>query len=191
MNRLLVIVLITVSCVNAVLAQAQSSINPASVYHQTGVTVTSPNQPGWALLRSSKSEIAFEKRDADGISVAFVKTIKTIIFDNDKDLLISLEAMKQEELSKLKKDSVHFNHVRFKGSPCLQYDGIFKDERAGAPKFENLNFKGYLCRHPDSKDSVVQMEFSNHSNSRGFSENLLSLSDEFLQKIAFAKVAGP
>lgn len=151
----------------------------------------SPNQTGWTLLRSSKSEIAFDKPGADAITVAFVKTFKTKIFDDDKDLLISLEAMKQEELSKLKKDSVHFNYVRFKGSPCLQYDGIFKVDGASATKFENLNFKGYLCRHPDSKDLVVQMEFSNRSNLRGLSESLLSLSDEFFEKIAFSNVAGP
>ena len=190
MNHLIVIVLVTVSCANAVLAQEPSPIKPARIYHQGRVTVVSPNQPGWVLLRSSKSETVFQKRVEDEIVIASVKTFKTQRFDTDKDLLISLETLKQEELSKLKRDSVHFNYVRFKGSPCVQYDGIFKVNGASAPNFEYFNFKGYLCRHPESKESAIQIEFSNHSNLRGFSENLISPRDEFFEKIVFSRVAG-
>jgi hypothetical protein len=189
MNHLIVIVLVTVSCANAVLAQVQSSVNPASIYHQGKVTVVSPNQPGWVLLQSNKSETVFQKRVVGEIVIANVKTIQTKILDNDKDLLISLETLKQEELSKLKVDSVHYNYVRFKGSPCVQYDGIFKGDGVSAPKFEYFNLKGYLCRHPESKDLAIQIEFSNHSNLRGFSENMSSLSEEFFEKIVFSKVA--
>jgi len=189
MNRLIVIVLITVACANAVSAQEQASINPKSLYHLGGVTVVSPNQPGWVLLQSSESLIAFQKRVEDEVVNASVKTIKTKVFDNDKDLLTSLEALKQQELSKLKRDSVHFNYVRFKASPCVQYDGIFTGD-ASAPNFEYFNFKGYLCRYPESKGVVVQIEFSNHSNLRAFSENLVSLSSEFFEEMAFSKVAG-
>jgi hypothetical protein len=189
MKYLIVIVLVAVFCANAALTQTQSPINPASIFNQDGVTVVSPNQPGWVLLRSSKSETVFEKRGKDEILMANVKTTRTKIFDNDKDFLTSMETLKKEELSKLKRDSVHFNYVRFKSSPCVQYDGIFKPDEASLPKFEYFNFKGYLCRHPESKDLVVQIEFSNHSNSRGFSENLFSLRDEFLEKIVFSKVA--
>jgi hypothetical protein len=74
MNRLIVIVLAAIVCANAVLAQERSAINPASIYHQGGVTVVSPNQPGWVLLQSSKSETVFEKRVADEIVIANVKT---------------------------------------------------------------------------------------------------------------------
>lgn len=186
MKYLIVIVLAAVFCANAALTQTQSPINPASIFKQVGVTVVSPNQPGWVLLRSSKSETDFEKRVKDEILAANVKTIRTKVFDNDKDLLVSLETLKKEELSNLKRDSVHFNYVRFKGSPCVQYDGIFKLDGASLPKFEYFNFKGYLCRHPETKDLVVQIEFSNHSNLRGFSENLFSLRDEFFEKIVFS-----
>jgi hypothetical protein len=117
-----------------------------------------------------------------------VKTIRTKVFDNYNDLLSSLEALKVEELSKLKKNSVHFNYVRFKASPCVQYDGIFTGD-ASAPNFKYFNFKGYMCRHPESKGLVVQIEFSNHSNRRAFSENPVDLSNEFFEKIAFSKVA--
>jgi hypothetical protein len=188
-NRLIVIVLVTVACANAVLAQKQASINPGSIHHLDGVTVVSPNQPGWVLLQSNKSLIGFQKRGEGEVLNASVKIIRTKVFDNDNDLLTSLEALKVEELSKLKKVSVHFNYVRFKASPCVQYDGIFTGDTS-APNFEYFNFKGYLCRHPESKNLVVQIELSNHSNQRGFSENLLDVSNEFFEKMAFPKVAG-
>lgn len=189
MKRLIVIVLVTVGCANALLAQKQASINPASIYQLGGVTVVSPNQPGWVVLRSEESLIAFQKRAEGEVLSASVKTIKTKVFDNDEELLASLEALKVEELSKLKRDSVHFNYVKFKASPCVQYDGIFTGD-ASAPEFKYLNFKGYLCRHPESKGLVVQIEFSNHSSLRGFSENLAQMSNEFFEKMAFSKVAG-
>jgi hypothetical protein len=189
MNRLIFIVLTTVACAYALLAQEPPSINPASIYHLGGVTVVSPNQTGWVLLQSNKSLIAFQKRVESEVLNASVKTIRTKVFDNDQDLLTSLEALKVEELSKLKKDSVHFNYVRFKASPCVQYDGVFTGDTS-APNFEYLNFKGYLCRYPESKGLVVQIEFSSHSNRRAFSESLLDLSNEFFERMAFSKVAG-
>ena len=149
MKHLIIEILTALFCVAAVSAQEQSSIKPASSYSQAGVTFASPNQAEWTLLKSDKSQTVFEKRAKDEISNANVKTIKTKTFETEKDLLIGLETLKQDELSKLKMDSVHFNNTRFKGLPCVQYDGVFKlDGGASSPKFEYFNFKGYLCSHP-------------------------------------------
>ncbi len=113
--------------------------------------------------------------------------IITKTFETDKERVNSFEALKQEDLSSLNRDSLHFNYVRFKGSMCLQYDGIFKLDGTSAPKFEYFNLKGYLCPHPSAKDSAVEMEFSNYSKTRGFTEDLNSLNDEFFERIAFSK----
>jgi hypothetical protein len=189
MKHLMMILLTALFCA-VVSAQKQSSIKPANVYSHAGVTFASPDEEGWTLLRSGNLETIFEKRAKDEILNANVKTIKTKTFATEKDLLIGLEALKQDELSKLKMDSVHFNNTKFKGLPCVQYDGIFKSESgAFLSKFEYFNFKGYLCSHPQTKGLAVQVEFSNYSNLRGFSENLFSLSDEFFGKTAFSKAA--
>ncbi|HEX8735473.1 MAG TPA: hypothetical protein VF721_09135 [Pyrinomonadaceae bacterium] len=189
MKHLILVILIAAFCTGAAAQEKQPAIDASSVYNQDAVKVVSPNQAGWVLLQSGNSETVFEKRSKDEILNASVKTVKTKTFDNERDLLKSLEAMKDEELqSKYKKDSLHFNYVRFKQTPCIQYDGIFNFKEAATPKFEYFNFKGYLCRHPENKDSVVQMEFSNYSNSRGLSEDLHNLSSEFFEKTAFSKV---
>ncbi len=187
----MVFVLVLGFCAHAVSAQEQPAITPASAYNLDGVTVVSPNQSGWVALPSSKAETVFEKRVKDEILNANVKTIETKVFDNNNDLLMSLEKMKQAEVSKFKMESLHFNYVRFKRTSCVQYDGTFKVDGASAPKFEYFNLKGYLCGHPETKGLVVQIEFSNHSNFKGFSENFVSLSEDFFEGIVFSKVARP
>lgn len=186
MNHFRVIIATALFCA-AVSAQAQTSIKPAGIYHQDGITVVSPNQSGWALLKTDKSETVFEKRGEGGILNASVKTIRTKTFATEKDRLAAWEALKQEELSKLKRDSLHFDYLRFKGAMCLRYTGIFPIEKTASSGFAYFNLKGYLCPPPNAKDSAVQMEFSNYSNSRGLTEDLYSLSDEFFEKLTFPK----
>ena len=113
MNHLIVIIATALFCV-AVPARAQTSIKAASIYDQDGITVVSPNQPGWILLKTGKSETVFEKRDESGIFNASVKIIRTKTFETEKDRLTGWEALKQEEFSKLKQDHLHFNYTRFK-----------------------------------------------------------------------------
>ena len=171
----------------AVSAQAQTSIKPASIYDQEGITVVAPNQPGWILLKTDKLETAFEKRAESGILNASVKTIRTKTFETDKDRLAGWETLKQEELGKLKLDSLHFDYTRFKGSMCLRYAGVFPIEKTSSNNFTYFNLKGYLCPHSNGKDSAVQIEFFNYSNTRGLTEDLYSLSDEFFEKLTFPK----
>ncbi|MFZ0748399.1 MAG: hypothetical protein WAM70_03490, partial [Pyrinomonadaceae bacterium] len=153
------------------------------------VTIVSPDQPGWVLKQSNESLVAFQKDIEGEVVNASVKLIKTKVFDKDEELLRNLEALKNKELSQLKRDSVHFNYVEFKAGPCVQYDGILTGD-ASAPKLKYFNFKGYLCRSQGTKDTVVQIEFSAHSNRRGFPEDLFSPSDEFFERVTFSKVAG-
>ena len=187
MKHLIVILVIAMFCVNVAFAQKQTLIKPASVYKQDGITFASPNQSGWTLSKSDKLETVFEKRDKDAVSSASVKTIKTKTFETDKERLNSFEALKKEDLSSLNRDSLHFNYVRFKGSMCLQYDGIFKLDGTAAPKLEYFHIRGYLCPHPKSTDSAIQIETSNYSNTRDFTEDFISISDEFFEKAAFSK----
>jgi hypothetical protein len=123
MNHIIVIIAAALFCA-AVPAQAQTSIKPASIYDQDGITVVSPNQSGWALLKTDKSETVFEKRGEGGILNASVKTIRKKTFATDKDRLAAWEALKQEELSKLKHDSIHFDYLGVQGCDVL---AVYRD----------------------------------------------------------------
>lgn len=186
MNHVIVMIATALFCA-ALPAQSQTSIKPASIYDQDGITVVSPNQSGWALLKTDRTETVFEKRDEGGILRASVKTIRTKIFENDKDRLAGWEALKQEEFSKLKQDHLHFNYTRFKGALCLRYDAIFPLEKTSSNRFAHFNVKGYLLPLSNAKDLAVQIEFSNYSNTRGMTEDLYSLSEEFFEKLTFPR----
>jgi hypothetical protein len=181
MKPVMVVIAIALFC-GAIAAQAM--IKPATKYRQDGITVVSPDSPGWRLLKTDKSETSFEKRGESDILNAGVKSIGTKTFDTDKDRLIAWEALKQEEFSKFKQDHLHFNYTKFKGASCLLYDAIFPLEKTSSNAFAYFNVRGYLCPLPTSKDSAVQIEFSNHSNTRGFTEDLSFLAEEFFEKLA-------
>jgi hypothetical protein len=167
-------------------AQAQKSIKPASRYKQDGITMWSPNQTGWSLIKTDKSETVFEKRIENGILNASVKTIPTKTFATDKERLGAWEALKNEEFSKLKRDSLHFYYTRFKSVMCLRYDGSFPLEKNSSNSFERLNLKGYLCPLPNTQESAVQMEFVNYANKKGMTEDMFALSEEFFEKVTFS-----
>lgn len=168
-------------------AQTQISLKPASVYNKDGITFVSPNQSGWTLINEDASETAFEKRTEVGIVNAHVKTIHTKTFETNTQWLSAMETLKVEELGKLKRDSIHFYYMKFKGTMCLRYDGIFQLEKTSPGHFNYFNLEGYVCPHPNTKDAAIQIEFSNHSNTRGFTEDLDSLNDEFFDEITFSK----
>ena len=186
MTHLIFVIATALFCV-AMPAQAQTSIKPASIHDQDGITVVSPNQSGWTLLKTDRSETVFEKRAEDGILDAGVKTIRTKTFETEKERLAGWETLKQEEFSKLKRDSIHFDIMRFKGATCLRYTGIFPIEKTSSSNFAYFNLKGYLCPQSNAKDAAVQIEFSNYSNTRGFTEDLYSLSEEFFEKLTLSK----
>lgn len=164
-------------------------IKPGKTYKQSGVKIISPNQPDWQIVKSEDLETSFTKTDSNGKYSAFVKTKTIDLFENVEDLFVNLEKLKQEEISRLVRDSLHYNRTNFKETACLQYDGIF-NARSGEVEsnYKYFNMSGYLCRHPTTKNTIIQIEFSNYSNLRGFSEPEIKLSREFFEKIEFSKV---
>jgi hypothetical protein len=181
------LLVLSISC--AVFAQKDfPKIKPGKIYRQSGVTVTSPNQTDWQIVKAEKLETGFIKTNADGKYSAFVKTTTTKVYENATDLFENLEKLKQAEINNLDRDSLHYNRTNFKETPCLQYDGIFSDP---APNYKEFNMSGYLCRHPTAQNVLIQIEFSSYSNTRGFTEAELKLVKNFFEKVSFSKVLTP
>lgn len=187
-NIVLVIIFL---CATVVSAQEKSSVvKSATVFKQNGVSLRSPKQTGWQLVKSEKDQTAIEKKVKDEITFAGAKTIKAKHFDEERELLSYLESMKTEQLlSTHIRDSLHFNYVKYKETPCVQYDGVFNFKEEAKSDFKYFNFKGYLCRHPMNPDLVVEMEYSNYSNVRGFPDDFTATSSQFFEQTKFTKVS--
>jgi hypothetical protein len=185
-NRFLIIITAALFCA-AVSAQAQTSIKAARTYHQDGISIVSPNQPGWIKLKTNKSETAFEKRTETDILAARIKTIQTRTFETDEERLPSWEALKNEEFSKFKQDHLDFTYMKFKGVMCLHYDAFFPLEKTSSNKFAYYIVTGFLYPVSNSNNSAFQIEFSGYSNNRGFTKDQRALAEEFLEKLTFNK----
>jgi len=185
-----VMVLAAFACAGIVFAQGkQTAVKPESIYRRDGLTFVSPAQPGWTLFQSSASLQELRKQSANEVLSISVKAIAMTTPDDDEKLMREFEALKVAELSKLQRDSVHFNYGRFKGRACVQYDGVFTGDIA-VPGFRYFNFSGYLCRHPEKPNAAVQVEFSSHSNVRGPSESEIEQRASFFEGLVFSKALG-
>lgn len=197
MRHLLAIVFAASICVVTatvtVPAQGSSSVRPSTLYERSGVTFASPNELGWTVLITTSSEMTFESRTKAAVSTAGIKTLKTKVFETEEDRLAGWESLKSDALQELKlpKDSIHFMYVRFKGRRCVQYDASYPLDAKTAPKFTRYNVKGYLCPLLDAKNSVVQIEITNYSNTKGFSEAIDLVAEEFFDSVRLAKPAKP
>lgn len=70
---------------------------------------------------------------------------------------------------------------------CLHYDAFFPFETTPSNKFAYFNVRGYLIPVSNSNNSALQIEFSDYSNNKGFTEDLYSLAEEFFEKLTFPK----
>lgn len=157
---------------------------PGKKYKQMGTKLASPKDADWRLVKSEKMETVFEKVTANKKFKAFVKTAKIPVYETDKELLANLEKLKMAEVDEKNRDSIHFNHIGYKSTPCLQYDGIFNAPDTG---YKHFNMSGYICRHPDDSSVIIQFEYANYSNDRGFLETEIQSSISFFEGVGFTK----
>ena len=173
----------------ATLASAQHpNPKPSGVYRQAGGTVVSPGETGWVVTKANDFETVFQKTSEHEIALVSMKTVEMDTSGEPKALLAKLESAKDAELAGLTawdRDSLHFNHVRFKSSPCLQYDGIFVATKESSSRHKYLNFRGYICAPSAPGDVVVQLEASSQSSERGMSERLSTVADDLFGTASF------
>lgn len=191
-ERFITIILAAAFSVGITVGQEPGLIQPGRVYQWQGLTVVSPDEPGWTLVTSDGAQIVFERRNDREVLRASASFIRTKVYETDEALFAALEPLKEEEWRALKVDHLHFNRMGDKGRPFLLYDAIFNMDDSASPGFSYLNLRGRLYPNPRTKGLVIQVEFSVRSSVRGFSEDQLSLVEEFLAKIIVPKsAAGP
>jgi hypothetical protein len=200
----LAVLVFSIGCGKTV--QNEKTISPKSIYDKAGVTILSPNEPGWTVAQSSESSVVFEKSENEAITIASTRTYPVEGFvrddnkpsipevvDNvqpkrraqDEDLFTFLEKKKEKEFGQLRMLSIHFKHVQFKGVTCLEYDGEFLDERVPESEFQYFAVKGYIFRHSETDDLVLEVEVSCRAKSRGFPEHMLAVGEAFFENIQF------
>lgn len=169
----------------SVSGQAKAArIKAGKEYKQLGAKLASPKEADWRIVKAEPMETAFEKEAADKKFKAFVKTAKIPIYETDKELFMNLEKLKIAEVDETTRDSIHYYYAEYKSAKCVQYDGIFNAPNTG---YKYMNMNGYICRHPDDRSTIIQFEFSNFSNDRGYLKPEAELSKSFFEGVQFVK----
>jgi hypothetical protein len=163
----------------------ESGIKPGKKYKQLGAIVLSPNEPDWRIVKSGSTETEFPKDTADKKYTAFVRTSKIPVYEIDEELFRNLEKLKMTQVDDANRDSIHYYYTEYKSTKCLNYDGVFYAPNTG---FKHRNMNGYICQHPDDKSTIVQFEFSNFPNDRGYLRPEALMSKAFFEGIKFAKL---
>jgi hypothetical protein len=134
-----------------------------------GATVTPPRDSGWALVRSDKAGVIFEKREGASTARISARTFQIDSVTGDSAFFAFAEARRQQELHSLARVSFHLDHKRFKGTACLRYDGIFRDTLNVTPDRPFLNTMGYICWHPGNAHEALHLDLSQLSASKSLS----------------------
>jgi len=154
-------------------------------YTLTGVTGKGPTDLRWVLIQSSERQAVFQEEMPASSTTLTAKSVPIESFRNDLEFLTATEAQLVKELSTFQRLSLHFNHTRRKGAPCVQYDGIFMDSLAKSPDREIITLKGLLYRNPDDTLRMLRLEIAQRSAFRGIPDSTLSVAETFFDAAQF------
>lgn len=153
---------------------------------RSGFTVEAPADSTWSQ-QSDGAQVSFEKRHGPISATLVAQSFRVDSFPDDQAFLRFAEARQEAVVKKLEMLSEHYNRTRLGEAPCLQYDGVYRDERYVASESEYLFIKGYTCRHPTMAGQVTQLEFTQRSASRTPPriEDMLATADAFFRSLVF------
>lgn len=155
-------------------------VTPRSGFNLIGVTVVSPNEPGWRALVSNPGNVALGKAgDVQGASQVVKVTIVQIDGNRSDDSFLA-EA-------KTAKSPARTQKVNYKRTRCLKYEASLQNPNAriaGSGPVYETQF-GYTCRHPLRKDVAIDMGFSTRKTSKGLTSAERGLANQFFANIQF------
>jgi hypothetical protein len=154
-------------------------------YTLTSVTGKAPTDSRWVLIQSSETQVVFREELPTSSTTLTAKSVPIGSFQNEHEFLTATEAQQVKELSTFQRLSIHFNYARFRGAPCVQYDGIFMDSLAKSREREIITLRGLLCRHPDDPLRMLRLEIAQRSAFRGIPDSTLSVAETFFDAVQF------
>jgi hypothetical protein len=137
-----------------------------------GVTMTSPNEPGWIAVKPNEASLAFGKKGARAGDTVFVQMSLIKIDDEiaDDQFRAEVEHAKtvNDNPADLLPPEMRVAAIEFKGAVCVSYDGAAKyvAGKGGGPGPRYVKALGYTCRHPMIKGMAVDIALSERSGGR-------------------------
>jgi hypothetical protein len=162
-------------------------ISTGSTMDKAETLVVAPADQGWKQALLTESQIVFEKPERGRSSILGASVFAVEEAESDQRKLFLLEKKKLQENASFTMLSAHFNHVNFKGSPCLQYDGHFEVAGSDPDGGLFLKLRGYECLHPGNHEIAVRMEARQESVSGDFPELTEAWAQAFFDNIQMGR----
>jgi len=184
-----------VTCVTLGLAGCTpipTDVAPRTAVAMLGATVQSPNENGWSM-RVSRPEIVAFGRKGDNPGETMVAAVTAVYVPNIKSdhaflKHIADQRVKNDDSTRFSLVKVTNRQVSFKGTQCLKFSGLSKDNKspaAGPSGFQYMKNEGYICRHPIERNGALIMEMSYRSGNTNFPAALRSVATGFFNNIQF------
>lgn len=156
-----------------------------------GVTVISPNDPGWFAIKSNPGAVALGRSgDLQGENLVLsVSIIKIESSRSDQSILEEFKSAKavNDNSARFQNVSSRARDVTFKGARCIRFEGSSQNTKARIASASVVyeNNMGYTCRHPLRRDLAVDFAFSSRSASSTLSAAERNLAASFFNNIQF------
>ncbi|MFT6773344.1 MAG: hypothetical protein ACJA1L_001054 [Paracoccaceae bacterium] len=143
-----------------------SIVAPGTPYRMIGVSMTSPNEPGWIAVKPNEASLAFGKKGARAGDTVFVQMSLIKIDDKiaDDQFRAEVEHAKtvNDNPADLLPPEMRVAAIEFKGAVCVSYDGAAKyvAGKGGGPGPRYVKALGYTCRHPMIMGMAVDIALS-------------------------------
>lgn len=168
-----------------------SEISSRTGFNLVGVTVISPNDPGWFAIKSNPGAVALWKSgNLQGESLVLsVSIIQVDGSRSDRSILEEAKSAKTINDNPSRFQNVRFStrEVTFSGARCIRFEGSSKNivSRIATASEVYENNVGYTCRHPIRRDVAVDIAFSSRSASNTLSTAERNLAESFFKNIQF------
>jgi len=160
-------------------------------FNLIGMTVISPNDPGWFAIKSNPGAVALGKSGAvQGESLILsVSIIQVEGGRSDRSILEEAKSAKAVNDNPARFQNVSFStrEVTFNGARCIRFEGSSQNTRARIATASVVyeNNVGYTCRHPLRRDVAVDFTVSSRSASSTLSTAERNLAESFFNNIQF------
>jgi len=178
---------------------APPPVVPGTQYSIPGVSMVSPNEPGWWVKRPENGKILFGKRGAQAGDNSWLKVEITMIDAALSDEQVHDWAKHMLTTYSTGDPAVFFplilrvEPLTFKGADCISNDRIlqYKPGKGDRPGQRYENAFGYICRHPLHKDIAVDIVYGGErSSAPAVPRNNRAIAEAFFDSVVFTD-AGP
>ena len=155
-----------------------------------GAVVEPPSAIGWSHAQTSEYGVIYKKSFPDNSESAFLNTYTFGVgeFPSDDKFF---EAIKRGRASnndktRFRQLAVNYKDVKYKGVPCIQYQGISEDHGANGVdvgKFSYFQNYGFICRTKLNNWTAILMELSHRSPDKEMPEILHDEAKDFFDDI--------